>query len=50
LADLKTYLEEVLEKIQQKPAALTGVMRKEIQRLNTVFEFYETPSPFQNFA
>jgi hypothetical protein len=25
-------------------------MRKEIQRLNTVFEFYETPSPFQNFA
>jgi hypothetical protein len=26
------------------------VMRKEIQRLNTVFEFYETPSPFQAFA
>jgi len=50
LADLKTYLEEVVEKIQQKPATLTGVMRKEIQRLNTVFEFYETPSPFQNFA
>jgi len=50
LADLKTYLEEVLEEIRQKPAPLVGVMRKEIQRLNTVFEFYETPSPFRNFA
>jgi len=29
---------------------LTGVMRKEIQRLNALFEFYETPSPFQNFS
>jgi len=26
------------------------VMRKEIQRLNALFEFYETPSPFQNFS
>jgi len=25
-------------------------MRKEIQRLNALFEFYETPSPFQNFS
>jgi len=25
-------------------------MRQEIQRLNTVFEFYETPSPFLTLA
>ena len=50
LADLKTHLEEVIVKVQQKPAELTGVMRKEIQRLNTVFEVYKTPSPFLAFA
>jgi hypothetical protein len=26
------------------------VMRQEIQRLNSVFEFYETPSPFLALA
>ncbi len=46
LADLKTYLEEVMEKIQLKPTELTSVMHQEIHRLNSVFEFYETPSPF----
>ena len=50
LAHLKTYLVKVMEKIEQKPAELTGVMRQEIQRLNTVFEFYETPSPFLTLA
>jgi hypothetical protein len=37
---------EPLPKIEQKPAELISVMRQEIQRLNTVFEFYQTPSPF----
>ena len=46
LADLKTHLMQVIEKIEQKPAELTSVMRQEIQRLITVFEFYQTPSPF----
>jgi transposase len=50
LAHLKTYLVKVMEKIEQKPAELTSVMRQEIQRLNTVFEFYETPSPFLTLA
>jgi hypothetical protein len=50
LARLKTYLVKVMEKIEQKPAELTSVMRQEIQRLNTVFEFYETPSPFLTLA
>jgi transposase len=45
-AQLKTYLVEILEKLSQKPDQLLSVMRQEIQRLNTVFEFYETPSPF----
>lgn len=46
LSDLKTYLEQVMEKIKRKPADLTHVMRQEIQRLNSVFQFYQTPSPF----
>jgi hypothetical protein len=50
LADLKTYLVKVMEKIELKPAELTSVMRQEIQRLNSVFEFYETPSPFLALA
>lgn len=45
-AQLKKYLIGVLEKISEKPDELIGVMRQEIQRLNTVFEFYQTPSPF----
>ena len=44
-AQLKTYLAGVLEKIAQKPDELISVMRQEIQRLNLVFEFYQTPSP-----
>jgi hypothetical protein len=39
-----------MEKIELKPAELTSVMRQEIQRLNSVFEFYETPSPFLALA
>jgi hypothetical protein len=38
-----------LEKLAQKPDDLS-VMRSEIQRLNTVFEFYETTSPFSAIA
>jgi transposase len=45
-AQLKTYLVEVLEKLARNPDELLSVMREEIQRLNTVFEFYQTPSPF----
>jgi transposase len=45
-AQLKTYLVEILEKLSRKPDELLSVMREEIQRLNAVFEFYETPSPF----
>jgi len=37
---------QTMEQIEQKPAELTSIMRQEIQRLNTVFEFYQTPSPF----
>ena len=50
LADLKTHLMQVMEKIERKPAELTSVMRQEIQRLNTVFEFYQTPSSFLALA
>jgi transposase len=50
LADLKTYLQEVMEKIELKPAELTSVMHQEIQRLNSLFMFYETPSPFLTLA
>jgi len=41
---------QVMEKIERKPAELTSVMRQEIQRLNTVFEFYQTPSSFLALA
>jgi len=50
LTELKTYLKEVVLKIQSKPAALTSVMSKEIQRLSAVCEFYETPSPLNTLA
>jgi len=46
LANLKTHLMQVVEKIGRKPAEVISVMRQEIQRLNTVFEFYQTASPF----
>jgi transposase len=49
-AQLRTYLADVLEKLAHKPDELISVMRAEIQRLNTVFEFYETPSPFSAIA
>ena len=49
LADLKTYLQDIID-TQLKPTELTSVMRKEVQRLNALFEFYETPSPFLDFA
>jgi transposase len=45
-AQLRTYLADVLEKLAHKPDELISVMRAEIHRLNSVFEFYETPSPF----
>ena len=45
-AQLKTYWVEVLEKLARNPDELLSVMREEIQCLNTVFEFYQTPSPF----
>jgi transposase len=45
-AQLRTYLADVLVKLAHRPDELISVMRTEIQRLNTVFEFYETPSPF----
>ena len=50
LANLKTYMVEIMEKIKQKPAELTSVMHQEIQRLNAVFAFYETSSPFLALA
>jgi hypothetical protein len=46
MAELKTHLMQVMEKIERKSAELTSVMRQEIQRLNTVLEFYQTPSSF----
>jgi len=46
LAHLKTHLMQTLEEMKQKPAELTSIMHQEIERLNTVFQFYETPSPF----
>ena len=49
-ADLKSYLVEVIAKMRQSPASLTSIMRQETQRLNAVFDFYQTPSPFANMA
>lgn len=45
-SDLKVHLVDVIGQILQKPQELTSIMRQEIQRLNSVFEFYQTPSPF----
>ena len=45
LAELKIYLMQVLKDIEQKPIELMSVMRQEIERLKTVFEFYQTTSP-----
>lgn len=50
LTDLKVYLREIIAAIALKPVELTSVMRQEIQRLNALFEFYQTPSPFLALA
>lgn len=47
---LSTDLKHMLQKLSARKAELTGVMRQEIERLKQVFEFYETPCPFQASA
>lgn len=47
---LSTDLKHMLQKLSDRKSELTGVMRQEIERLKQVFEFYETPCPFQASA
>ena len=45
-AALTRHLVEKLAELPQHTPAMLGVMRQEIARLKTAFEFYDTPFPF----
>lgn len=47
---LKAHLLDVIRQMTQTPHSLTSIMQQEIQRLNSVFDFYQTPSPFAEIA
>ena len=45
-AALRDYAAQKLAEFAQHRPALLGVMRQELERLKTIFEFYDTPFPF----
>ena len=45
-AALRKHLQRVLLTMPQHPEEIKGVMRQEMERLKTAFEFYDTPFPF----